>query len=159
MLPFPCTVENNKKMNDWLIDCCASSTFNKCPHCPLSVMDGPPVEIHLDEGAIPRAYHTAAPIPVHWREKMHNNLFRDEALGVIERVPYVEPATWCHRMVVMCKHNGNPHRTVDLSPLNKFFKQKTFAAESPFRLARRIPGNTCKTIADAWNGYHYAPLC
>ena len=63
-------------------------------------MDGPPVEIHLYEGAIPRTYHTAAPIPVHWREKVYNDLLRDEALGVIERVPYGEPATWCHRMVV-----------------------------------------------------------
>ena len=158
VLPFPCTVENNKKMNDWLIDRYASSTFNTCPHRPLPVMDGPPVEIHLDEGAIPRTYHTAAPIPVHWREKVYNDLLRDEALGVIERVPYGEPATWCHRMVVTRKHDGNPRRTVDLSPLNKFCKRETFAAESPFRLARRIPGNMWKTVTDAWNGYHSAPL-
>ena len=122
-------------------------------------MDGPPVEIHLDEGSIPRTYHTAAPIPVHWREKVYNDLLRDEALGVIKRVPYGEPATWCHRMVVTRKHHdGNPRRTVDLFPLNKFCKRETFAAESPFRLARRIPGNMWKTVTDAWNGYHSAPL-
>lgn len=157
-LPFPCTVENNVKMRDWLIDRYASSTFNTCPHHPLPVMNGPPVEIHIDEGAIPRAYHTATPIPVHWQEKVHDDLLRDEALGVIERVPYGEPATWCHRMVVTRKHDGTPRRTVDLSPLNKFCKRETFAAESPFRLARRIPGNTWKTVTDAWNGYHSAPL-
>ena len=27
-------------------------------------------------------------------------MLRDEALGVIERVPYGEPVNWCHRMVI-----------------------------------------------------------
>ena len=35
-------------------------------------------------------------------------LLRDEALGVVERVPYGEPVTWCHRMVVTRKHDGSP---------------------------------------------------
>ena len=30
--------------------------------------------------------------------------------------------------------------------------------ESPFQLARRIPKDTCKTVIDAWNGYHSVPL-
>lgn len=157
-LPFPCKPENNSKMRDWLLHRFSSSTFNTCPHRPLPVMDGPPVEIHLDEAAIPRACHTAAPIPVHWQKKVYEDLLRDEALGVIERVPYGEPATWCHRMVVTRKHDGTPRRTVDLSPLNRFCKREPFAAESPFHLARRIPGNTWKTVTDAWNGYHSAPL-
>ena len=29
--------------------------------------------------------------------------------------------------------------------------------ESPFHLARKIPGDTWKTVTDAWNGYHSAP--
>ena len=82
----------------------------------------------------------------------------DEALGVIERVPYGEPVTWCHRMVITRKHDGSPRRTVDLSPLNKFCTRETFAMESPFHLARRIPKDTWKTVTDAWNGYHSVPL-
>lgn len=61
-------------------------------------------------------------------------------------------------MVVTHKHDGTPRSTVDLSPLNKFCKREAFAAKLPFRLARRIPGNTWKTVTDAWNGYHSAPL-
>ena len=79
-------------------------------------------------------------------------------LSVIERVPYGEPVTWCHRMVVTRKHDGSPRRTVDLSPLNKYCKRETFAMESPFHLAHRIPMDTWKTVTDAWNGYHSVPL-
>ena len=51
-----------------------------------------------------------------------------------------------------------PRRTVDLSPLKKFCQRETFATESPFHLARRIPGDTWKTVTDSWNGYHSVPL-
>ena len=61
-------------------------------------------------------------------------------------------------MVVTRKHDGTPRRTVDLSPLNKFCKREVFPPEAPFHLARRVPGNTCKTVTDAWNGYHSVPL-
>ena len=61
-------------------------------------------------------------------------------------------------MVVTRKHDGTPRRTVDLSPLNQFCKRETFASESPFHLARRIPRGTWKTVCDAWNGYHSVSL-
>jgi hypothetical protein len=157
-LPFPCTAENNEKMKEWLVTYFEASTFNTCPHRPLPAMAGPPVEIHLDPNAKPRACHTAASIPLHWQQKVYEDLLRDEALEVIERVPYGEPVNWCHRMVVTRKHDGSPRRTVDLSPLNKFCKRETHAQESPFHLARRVPGHTWKTVTDAWNGYHSVPL-
>jgi hypothetical protein len=157
-LPFACSAANNDKMREWLLQRYASSTFNTCPHQLLPTMDGPPVEIHLDDSATPRACHTASPIPVHWQDKVHEDLLRDEALGVIERVPYGEPTSWCHRMVITRKHDGRPRRTVDLSPLNRYCQREPFAADSPFHLARRVPGNTWKTVTDAWNGYHSAPL-
>ncbi len=157
-LPFEPIPENNSKMRDWLLDRYSKSTFNTCPHKPLPSMSGPPIEIHVDESATPKAYHTAAPIPLHWQEQVKKDLLRDEALGVIEKVPYGEPVTWCHRMVVTRKHDGSPRRTVDLSPLNRFCKRETFSAESPFQIARRIPGKSWKTVTDAWNGYHSVPL-
>ena len=61
-------------------------------------------------------------------------------------------------MVITRKHDGSPRRTVDLSPLNKFCRRETFAMETPFHLARRIPKDTWKTVMDAWNGYHSVPL-
>ena len=157
-LPFEATPENIPKMKQWLLDRYKSSTFNTCPHRALPCMAGPPVEIHIDDSATPRTCHTPAPIPMHWQQRVHDDLIRDEALGVIEKVPYGEPVDWCHRMVVTRKHDGTPRRTVDLSPLNKHCKRETFSAESPFRLARRIPRNTWKTVTDAWNGYHSVPL-
>ena len=157
-LPFPCTPENNAMMKAWLLDRYASSTFNTCPHRALPSMEGPPIEIHVDPDAPPKACHSPAPVPLHWQQKVYEDLLRDETLGVIERVPYGEPVTWCHRMVITRKHNGSPRRTVDLSPLNKYCKRETFAMEPPFHLARRIPKNTWKTVTDAWNGYHSVPL-
>ena len=141
-LPFPCTPENNARMKAWHLERYGSSTFNTCPHHPLPCMDGPPIEMHVEDTATPKAYHTPASIPVHWQQGVYNDLLRDEALGVIARVPYREPVTWCHRMVITRKHDGSPRRTIDLSPLNKFCKRETFSTKSPFQLARRIPKNT-----------------
>ncbi|CAB4035906.1 Hypothetical predicted protein [Paramuricea clavata] len=158
VLPFPCTPENNDRMKAWLLARYSSSTFNTCPHRALPCMEGPSIEMHVDATATPKACHTPANIPLHWQQQVHDDLLRDEALGVIERVPYGEPVKWCHRMVVTRKHDGSPRRTVDLSPLNKFCKRETFAMESPSHLARRIPKETWKTVTDAWNGYHSVPL-
>ena len=157
-LPFPCTPENNSRMKTWLLERYASTTFNTCPHRALPSMEGPPIEIHVDPSAPPKTCHTPAPVPLHWQQRVYEDLLRDEALGVIERVPYGEPVVWCHRMVITRKHNGSPRRTVDLSPLNKYCQRETFAMEPPFHLARRIPKDTWKTVTDAWNGYHSVPL-
>ena len=108
-------------------------------------MAGPPIAIHLDENAKPRACHTAAPIPLHWQQCVKEDLIRDEALSVIEKVAYGEPVSWCHRMVVTRKSDGTPRRSVDLSPLNKHCRHETFSGESPFVLARRVEGKTWKT--------------
>ena len=126
-------------MEEWLLHRFASSTFNTCPNGPLPCMTGPPVEIHLEDGVIPSTVHTAAPVPIHWQEQVLSDLKRDEALGVIERISYGEPVSWCHRMVVTRKHNGTPRRTVDLSSLNKHCKREPYPTESPFHLARGVP--------------------
>ena len=157
-LPFPATPGNIPRMKEWLIDRYASSTFNTCPHRALPCMSGPPMEIHVDPEATPKVCNKPAPVPLHWQQRVYEDLLRDEALGVIERVPSGVPVTWCHRMVVTRKHDGTPRRTVDLSPLNRFCKRETFPAEAPFHLARRVPGQTWKTVTDAWNGYHSVPI-
>ena len=105
-------------MKAWLLDRYAASAFNKCPHQPLPQMDGPPVEIHLVEDAVPRKVATPATIPLHWQEQVKADLERDMALGVIEQVE--ELSEWCQRMVCVRK----PNDTVDLQPLNKFCKRE-----------------------------------
>ena len=99
-LPFECIPENNERMEKWLLKYFASSTFNTCPHCPLPHMTGPPAEIHLKDDAIPKAVTTPATVPIHWQKQVEADILRDEALGVLEKVPYGEPVTWCHRLVV-----------------------------------------------------------
>ena len=94
------------------------------------------------DAATPKACHTPTNIPLHWQQWVYDDLLRDGALGVMERVPYGEPVTWCHRMVITRKHDGSPRRTVDISPLNKFCQREAFTMESPFQLARRIPKDT-----------------
>ena len=158
-LPFPATPENNEKMEKWLLEEFASSTFNKCPRQHLPEMSGPPVEIHLKDGAVPYKAQTAVSVPLHWQADVREQLKRDEkGLGVLERPPPDEDSEWCFREVYTAKTNSEPRRTVDYRLLNKWVKRDAFATESPFHIARRIPGHSWKTVSDAWNGYHSVPL-
>jgi hypothetical protein len=74
-------------------------------------MHGPPLEFHLQENKVPHQIYTPAAVPIHWREKVHADLVREVALGVLKEVGENEKLTWCHRMVVCRKHNGDPRRT------------------------------------------------
>ena len=157
-LPFPCRPANNVKMQDWLLSRYAALTFNTCPHRALHCMAGSPIEIHVNPSAKPVACHSPASIPLHWQEKVYQDLLRDEALNILEKVTHSEPTQWCDRMVLTTKHDNTPLRTVDLSPLNKFCKREIFASKTPNHLTHQIPGRTWKTATDACNGYHKVPL-
>ena len=157
-LPFECVLENVDKMKTWLLTQYSSSTFNKCPHQKLPDMEGPPIRIHVDPNATPISLSKPAPVPLHWQEEVENDLNRDVAMDVLERVPLGEPTKWCFRMVVRRKDNGSPRRTVDLSPMNKFCEREVHGSKSPFNLARSVPDNSFKTVYDAWNGYHSVPI-
>ena len=50
-------------------------------------MADPPIEIHADPSARLVACHSPASILVHWQKKVHQDLLRDEALGILEKVP------------------------------------------------------------------------
>ena len=158
-LPFPATPENNAKMETWLLDKFAASTFNKCPRQHLPEMTGPPVEIHLKDDAVPYLAQTAVSVPIHWQADVRDQYARDEkGLGVLERPPPGEDSDWCFREVYTAKANGEPRRTVDYRPLNRWVKRDAYATESPFHIVRRIPGHSWKTVSDSWNGYHSVPL-
>ena len=83
-LPFEPVPDNNSKMKTWLLERFSSSTFNVCPHQTLPSMAGPKVQIHMSKNATPKAFHTPAPVPLHWKDQVYADLLRDEALGVIE---------------------------------------------------------------------------
>ena len=78
-------------MREWLLNKYAASTFNTCPPRPPHCMAGPPIEIHMDPLTKPIACHTPSPIPLHWQQKVHDDLIRDEAMGILEKVPHGEP--------------------------------------------------------------------
>ena len=102
--------------------------------------------------------HTPVPIPLHWEDKVYRDIQRDVALGVIEPVPVNTPVTWCHRMVVVPKHNGEPRRTVDMQALNRASVRQTPLTRSPFMLASSVPAGRMKSVIDIWNSFHSVPL-
>ena len=64
---FPPTLENAGKLQEWLLERYAASSFNTCPHQPLPMMQGAkPLHLFLKEGAEPVAVHRPAVIPAHW---------------------------------------------------------------------------------------------
>ena len=136
----------------------AASAFNKCTRQTLPLMRGEPLPIPVKKDVKPVAVHTPVPVPLHWEEKVYKDLMRDVALGVIEPVPINTPVTWCHRMVTVPKHNGDPRRTVDMQSLNKASVRQTHPTRSPFMLASSVPAGKTKSVLDVWNSFHSVPL-
>ena len=145
-------------LKQWLLDRYAATTFNTCEHQALPMMNCEPLELHVDPKAKPTAIHKPAAVPIHWQERVYQDLERDVRLGVLEKVEPNTPATWCSRMVVTAKSDGSPRRTVDLQPQNRHSVRQTQHVQSPFHLAVSVPQNTKKTVTDAWNGYHSVPI-
>ena len=93
-------------------------------------------------------------------KQVEADFIRNEKLGVLKRFPFGGHVIviWCHRMVIIRKQDRSPRRSVDLSPLNKYWKRETCGSETPFELARRTPKGTFKTVTDDYNGYYGVPL-
>lgn len=157
-IPFEPTLGNREKLRDWLVSSFESSAFNTCTHQPLKQMTGKPMEINFKEGTEPSKVHTPIGVPHHWGKKVKKNIDTDVRLGIIEPVPQGTPTTWCSRMVVASKKNGDPRRTVDLQKLNGATLRETHHTPSPYNIVSVTPTNTFKTVLDAWNGYHSLPI-
>ena len=157
-LPFPGTEANRHRLERHLLELYSASAFNVCEHQPLPMMSGPPLSLNIDPNATPKPCHNPIDIPIHWQDEVKAGLDRDVRLGVLEKVPLGTPVTWCHRMVICTKKDGSLRRTINLQPLNQHATRETHHCPSPFHQARAVPGNTKKTIFDAWNGYHSVAL-
>lgn len=157
--PFEMVPENVGKVEQWFREEYASSSFNNCPHQPLPLMSGlPPLRILMKPGVEPKVVHRPATVPVHWMDQVRQDLERDIALGVLERVPQNTPTTWCSRMHVVGKKTGEPRRVVDLRALNEATVRQTHYTEPPFSQAMGVEPHTWRFTSDAWNGYHSVPL-
>ena len=119
-------------------------------------MHGPPLEFALKPDVVPKAVYTPSVVPRHWEDKIRRDLDQDVAMGVLEKVDVNEPVTWCSRMVVTRKHNGEPRRTIDLQALNEASLRQTHPTMPPFQKAMSVPPGHWKSTTDAFNGYHSA---
>ena len=85
----------------------------------------------------PNAKHYAANIPAlvlaHWEKQVKEDLAKDIALRVIEEVEPNTPVTWCHRMILQRKHNGDPRQTDDLQHINEACERQTHHTELPLQ--------------------------
>jgi len=121
-------------------------------------LSGPVAKIHLKPDAVPYARHTPYPVPHHWKAEVKASLDRDVKRGIITPVPIGMPVTWCSPMVVVCKADGSPRRTIDFQKLNSQTLRETHHTPPPFLLASQIPPGTKKSVFDAVDGYHSVEL-
>lgn len=154
-IPFPPTKENKKNLENYLLDVFASSGFNTCTYQTLQGMTGVPMKIVKKTKASQSSpAYRPIPVPFHFKELVKKDLDRDVRMGVLEKVPQGDISEWCSRMVITPKANGKPRRTVDLQELNKATLREVHHTPSPINLVASVPGETLKTVVDAWNGYH-----
>ena len=60
-------------------------------------------------------------------------------------------------MVLACRADGTPRKTVDLSLLNAHCLQETHHIKPSFQQAKTVPPYTWKTVTDAWNDFQSVP--
>jgi len=107
---------------------------------PLKKMAGPPMKIHLREGAIPIKKYRAAPIPFHWQEKVKCQLDAMVAKGIAEKVPVGEVPEWILSMVVVPKTGTNePRLTVNFQPMNPYVIRTAHPCGVPAEEVAQIP--------------------
>ena len=159
--PFPITEteECRKRLQEWLLNHYSSSTFNCCPHQESKGMTGPPVKLAIKPDADLVCHTKPFKVPLHWKNQVKEGMERDVRLGIIEKLPPNTPAVCCHRMVVTSKPGSTkPRRTVDMSSLKRASYRLTHPGAPPFLEAQSVPGNTFKTVTDAYQGFHMIPL-
>ena len=117
-------------------------------------MHVPPLEFKLKEDVKPHAVYVPAAVPAHWHDKVRADIACDVALGVLEPVPPNMPLTWCHRMVICRKYNGDQQRTTNLQPLNSASIRQCHPTAPPLQQATTVPHKQKKSVLDCWNGYH-----
>ena len=111
-IPFQATVKNRLRLENYIKEHFKSSAFNVCRRQKMPETQGPPMKIHTKPDAVPHLVHRPAAVPLHWREKVAKDIDADVRRGILERVPPGVPDTWCTRMVITRKKNGQPRRAV-----------------------------------------------
>ena len=136
-IPFEPREENITKLKKYLIDSFADSAFSKTK--PFPKLSTPPAHIHLKPNYhIPKPAYWPAVVAEHWADEVKKSIDNDVQSGILLKIPFNEPTTWCARMVVVRKKDGRPRRTVDFQQLNKQCLREPNHGIYPFHAARKI---------------------
>ena len=120
---------------------------------PLKPMTGPPMKVHLKDGAVPFATHTPRQIPFAFKDQVKEELDSMVVQGIIKEAGD-DPSVWRHPLVVVTKNGSGVRITVDLSKLNSPVSHPTHPSPTPFAAIRSVdPKAKCFTTADALCGY------
>ena len=102
ILPANLTEEDVPKLRKYLINAFSSSVFNRKK--PFPKLSTPPARIHLRENyTMPKPAYQPAVVAEHWAERVKSSIDRDVEAGILLKVPFNEPTTWCSRMVIVKK--------------------------------------------------------
>ena len=140
-LPMPATASNREELEQFIRNWYAASAFNACKRQSWPITEGPPMKIFTKPDAVPVCIRKPAAVPLHLRKAVQADINADVAKGVLEKVPYGTPDTWCTRMVITLKKSGKPRRTIDLSALSKACIRETHHTRSPTKVARTVPAS------------------
>ncbi|XP_068232027.1 uncharacterized protein [Palaemon carinicauda] len=98
---------------------------------PLMPMAGPPMRIHLKDGAVPFVIHTPRQIPFVFKDQDKGELDSMVAHGIIKPAGD-DPSVWCHPLVIFAKNGTGVRITVDLTKLNSPVSRPAHPSPTPF---------------------------
>ena len=123
----------------------------------LGCMTGPPVEIQLQDDAVPYRCGVAQRVALPLQEKVRDELQRMQDLGVI--VQETGPTDWCSPMVPVLKPSGAVRICVDLKKLNaSALKCEHFSLPVISDTLAKFAGSTVFTALDTNSGFWQIPL-
>lgn len=126
-----------------------ASTFNTCPHQPLKMIEGKPLNITLIPRITPTAVYTLIPVPHHWKKRVKQDIDWDVTLGIIELVCVGTPTTWCSRIVVAPKKDRLPRCMVDQQKFTAATIREMHYTPSSFNQLSMATAHTKKTLLHA----------
>ena len=78
MFPFDIVETNKDKIESYIRFLSEASSFIKCKHQPLPLMQNcPPLKLQLKANSVPVAVHKPAQIPIQWQPKVKEQLDTD----------------------------------------------------------------------------------
>ena len=136
------------------------SLLNQFPNVfsdEVSVMDGKPFSIKLQDGAKPFSCLTVRRVAEPLKPKLKEELENLKNQGIIEEVQ--EPTEWSSPISIQSKKGGKIRMCVDFRHLYKFVVRERYQSPTPLDVVMSLPkGSMYFTVVDAVKGYYQIPL-